>query len=205
MKTAHTVHYSGLFTSTSLLQKIVLLVFLATSFTACANQSNVKYLGLEREVQDTEWGFAGSESRMEVSQRVSAEASTMLEKDTGMLHTEVTIANASQRDMRLLYRGCPVQIQVFDNEERAGEPLFDSFVASGDRCPRREVVRTLFVHEDISLMEHTHVNAVIEDALPMGRYFVTAIVRPNGIPMEVPAGEIDLGGDIGDWLLGESY
>ena len=202
MKTAHTVQKSGLFAgadSFNNLKKTILLLFLAISVTACANEANVKYLGLENEVLDTEQGFTGSEARMEVTQRVSVEATSMLEEDTGMVQTQVTIANASQRNMRLLYRGCPVQIQVFDNEKHEGDPIYDSFVANEQECVRREVVRTLFVHEDLSLMEYTHVNAVFTEYNPNGRFYVMAIVRPNGIPVEVPAGEIDLGGDVESW------
>ena len=205
MKTAHTVHHSRLSTIT-FFQKAVLLLFLAISVSACANKTNVKYLGLERETIDTERGFSGSEARIEVTQRVSIEASSMIDEDTGMLLTEVTIANASQRDMRLLYRGCPVQIQVFDNEDREGEPLFDSFTGISDwDCPRREVVRTLFIQEDLSLMEHTDMSSAFADSNPMGKYYVTAIVRPNGIPMEVPAGAVEVGSELGSWQAYEGF
>lgn len=205
MNTAHTVQHSRLYAG-RYLQKAVLFLFLAISLSACANKTNVKYLGLERETLDTERGFTGSEARIEVTQRVSVDASSMLEKDTGMLLTEVTIANASQRDMRLLYRGCPVQIQVFDNEDREGDPLFDSFTGVSDwDCPRREVVRTLFVQEDLSLMEYIDMSSAIANSRPMGKYYVMAIVRPNGIPMEVPAGEVEVGSEFESWQAYEGF
>ena len=196
MKSARTVHNIGLFKSikpSRLIKNSVLFVFLAAGLMSCANQSNVEYLYLNNQVLDTEWGHTGSEARMEVTQRVSVEAASMLEEDTGLLKTEVTVSNASIGYMRLLYRGCPVQIQVFDNEKREGEPVFDSFAEDVLDCSPRQVVRTLYSLEDLRISELTHTNNMFSESAPDGLYYITAVVRPNGVRIDVPAGEIELG------------
>ena len=198
MKSAHNVQSNRLSAGrlTHMLVKLsVCLLFLTAS---CAQQNQVRYLGISNEVQDTEWGFRGSQARMEVTNNVAVSASSLIEEKTGMLKTEVTFTNASQHYMRLLYRGCPVQIQIHADEERNSEPLFDSFGASEEECERREVVRTLFALEDLEYTELTHLDTDFANGYPGGTYYVTAIVRPNGIPIEVPAGVIELGADGGE-------
>lgn len=195
MKLARAVHFNGLVAGMkmhSFLRNCFVIVFLGVSMMSCAQQNQLRYLHLNNEVEDTAWGFTGSEARMEVTERVAVSASSMVDEETGMLHTEVTISNASDHYMRLLYRGCPVQIQIFEDEKRDGEPVFDSFASVDYECERREVVRTLFALEDIEIMEMTHMDGALSDELPTGNYYVAAVVRPNGIPITVPAGEIIL-------------
>lgn len=195
MNLARAVHFIGLFTGRkmhSFALNCCVIALLSVSLTSCAHQNQVEYLYLNNEVEDTAWGFRGSEARMEVTERVAVSASSMVDGETGMLLTEVTISNASTDYMRLLYRGCPVQIQIFEDEERESKPVFDSFSGSEEDCERREVVRTLFALEDVDIMEMTHMDQLISEELPEGNYYVSAVVRPNGVPVTVPAGEVYL-------------
>jgi hypothetical protein len=177
--------------ATSAPLKSVVLVLLLTSVMACAQQPPLRYLHDERPI-DTAWGYRGSQARIDVTGRVAFSASTVLERDGGLLRTSVTLTNVSRDQIRLVYGGCPVQVQVFRDEARTGAPLFDSFRVPDRRCPAREVPRRLDALEDLRFTLLIRPEDVLGDAWPSGRYYVTAIVRPNGIRVEVPAGEVQL-------------
>lgn len=158
---------------------------------SCAQQSPLRYLHDERPL-DTEWGYQGSQARMDVTGRVAFSASTVFEEDTELLRTEVTLTNVSRDRIRLVYGGCPVQVQIFREEARRGEPLFDTFRDPEHECPAREVVRRLDALEDLPFTLLLRPGEILADSLSSGRYYVTAVVRPNGRRVEVPAGEVQV-------------
>ncbi len=164
----------------------MLLMLLAAGISSCAQQSTMRYMYLGDETLDTEWGYPGSEARIEVSGRIAAIASSKIEKESGLLSTDVTLVNVSRDRVRILHRGCPIQILVFLDEKKNGKPVYDSFAGEAFECPVSQVQKTLFAQEETDLNILTHIPALQFDT----PYYVTAIVRPNGIRMELPAGEV---------------
>ena len=138
---------------------------------------------------DTEYGYPGSQARIDVTGRVAASAGIRLDDDDGLLRTEVVVTNVANSGIRIYVGSCPVQIQAFERETLDGEPLWDSFEGRTSPCPDRETFRYLDPREDYFIVMDIRPELVLGDSLPDGRYYFNAIVRPNGIRMDLPAGE----------------
>ena len=172
---------------------IPLLASLALAFllgtTGCGPRPTLKYLHADYPI-DTRWGYTGSQARIDVSGRVAASATAHVDEEDGTVRTTVTLTNVARSRIRLSMGGCPVQVQVFAAEDYAGTPVWDSFAAERRVCPVVEVPLRLERSEDLYLPVAFQVEAVLGDSLPGGRYYVSAVVRPNGIRMDLPAGGV---------------
>ena len=139
---------------------------------------------------DTQWGYPHSEARIDVKGRVDFSARAEMLK-SGWLRVSVAVYNTSLEETRLLYRGCPVQIHLYQDEKLEGQPVWDSF-QEAEPCAAFLKQRTLEPLGDIRLRVEYNVMQILGETLATGNYYAGAIVRPNGIRILVPAGVLEL-------------
>jgi hypothetical protein len=70
-------------------------------------------------------------------------------------------------------------------------PLWDSFDRKGFRCENAIRYRKIWGLEDFTMESFTDTRG-LADSLGSGHYYLQAVVRPNGILVRIPAGEVDL-------------
>jgi hypothetical protein len=107
------------------------------------------------------------------------------------LSTTVTATNASGQAQTVeMPGGCTVLLRAYRDASRTGTPAWDQ---------QREAVCTqqLLIEEYApgqSRQYHGRATAmeILGDTLPNGRYYLTALLRPAGGTVEVPAGEVNL-------------
>ena len=157
--------------------------------SACAHESSVRMD--QGQGIDTQWGFPHSEARMDVHGSAVYWADAYMQ-ESGWVRTTVTVDNVSSGRLQLLYRGCPVQVQVFQDEALEGTPVWDSFQQQPGPCEPRVKVRTLDPVEEMDLSVVLSPDQILGDSLQEGTYYFAAVVRPNGVPITVPAGAVQL-------------
>ncbi|MFO7260793.1 MAG: BsuPI-related putative proteinase inhibitor [bacterium] len=87
--------------------------------------------------------------------------------------------------------GCVVLLRAYRDAARAGAPAWDQ--QRGAFCTMQLVELDLAPGESREFQASTRADEILGDSLPVGRYYFTALLRPNGRAVEVPAGEGDLG------------
>ncbi len=157
--------------------------------SSCSSGSNIRMVDQIQGV-DPEWGYPTSEARMEVNGYVDFDARAWVRK-SGWVRTSVTVNNSDTEPVRVLYRSCPVQIQVYTDEKLQGTPVWDSF-AGRQACDALFKQRTLEPMEDTRLGAEFPADMILGDSLAPGTYYFAAIVRPNGVRVMVPAGAVEL-------------
>jgi len=87
--------------------------------------------------------------------------------------------------------GCVVLLRAYRSEDRSGQPAWDPMRGSLF-CTMILVEFTLSPGESREFQATASAPEILGDSLPAGRYFFTALLRPNGGTVEVPAGQADL-------------
>ena len=107
------------------------------------------------------------------------------------LYVTVTATNPSGNAVELGFPdGCIVTLRAYDNAELTGEPAWDQ--ARAVVCTHAIEERTVPGGGALELRGASDARDVLGDSLPDGRYYLTAVLRPNGETVEVPAGSADL-------------
>ncbi len=128
--------------------------------------------------------------RTEGDLRYTAETAIM-ESFPVQLATSVTVVNIGSRPAALEFSdGCPVLLRAYHTPDRSGEPAWDQ---------ERDTFCTLAIQritidsgESRSFSVRTDARQILGDSLPNGRYFLTAVLRKTGWPLELEAGAVDL-------------
>ncbi|HEX7072171.1 MAG TPA: hypothetical protein VF190_15265 [Rhodothermales bacterium] len=171
--------------------KLTTIAAVAAIALSCGRMRPLRYMHPEFPI-DTEWGYPGSQARMDVTGRIAASAAIRFDEEEEILRTVVTLTNVENGSIRVYIGGCPVQLQAFVNEKAEGMPVWDSFGPDDRRCPVEETFRLLDPREDYWIALELAPGRILGDSLPDGRYYFNAIVRPNGIRMDLPAGDVYL-------------
>jgi hypothetical protein len=171
--------------------RLTTVAVVAAVALSCGSMRPLRYMHPEFPI-DPEWGYPGSQARIDVTGRVAASAAIRFDEEEGLLRAVVTVTNVENGGIRIYIGGCPVQLQAFDREEAEGTPAWDSFQSSDRSCPVRETFRYLDPREDYWIALELTPASVLGDSLPDGRYYFNAVVRPNGIRMDLPAGDLYL-------------
>lgn len=107
------------------------------------------------------------------------------------LYVTATARNPAGNAARLTFPdGCIVTIRAYDNEGRSGDPVWDQ--SRGLMCTMAIEERTVPGGGALELRAASDARDVLGDSLPDGRYWLAAVLRPNGARVEVPAGSADL-------------
>ena len=107
------------------------------------------------------------------------------------LYVTVSATNSTGDAAQLVFPdGCIVMLRAYDDAERSGEPAWDQSRLVG--CTAAIEERTIPGGSTIELRGASDARDVLGDSLPDGRYWLSAVLRPNGDVVEVPAGSADL-------------
>lgn len=110
----------------------------------------------------------------------------------GWLRTVAVLRATGSRSSVVEYGGCPVEVQYFRTEARTGTPAWAQFRDPSYGCTLPLYRRTLAPGETLELAALSLPREVLGDSLPVGRYYVAAVVRPNGEIVRIAAGEVEL-------------
>ena len=86
--------------------------------------------------------------------------------------------------------GCVVLLRAYRDAARTGAPAWDQ--QQGAICTMQLVVLDLAPGESREFQASVRADEILGDSLPAGRYYFTALLRPNGRVVEVSAGEAEL-------------
>jgi len=86
--------------------------------------------------------------------------------------------------------GCVVLLRAYRDAARAGAPAWDQ--QRDAMCTMQLVELSLAPGESREFLASARADQILGDSLPAGRYYFTAVLRPNGRVVEVPAGEGEL-------------
>lgn len=107
------------------------------------------------------------------------------------LYVTATAMNPAGNAAELVFPdGCIITLRAYDNEERSGQAAWDQ--ARMLVCSQAIEERTVPGGGALELRGASDARDVLGDSLPDGRYWLSAVLRPNGVVVEVPAGSADL-------------
>lgn len=119
----------------------------------------------------------------------SAETAVM-ESFPVQLRTTVTATNTGVRSVDLTFPdGCVVLLRAYRDEART-QRAWDQ--AQHVACTMAMVEWTLAAGASRETSVHTDAAIILGNNLPNGTYWLTAVLRPYGSAIEVPAGMVDL-------------
>jgi hypothetical protein len=115
----------------------------------------------------------------------------VLESFPVQLATTVKVQNTTRQPITLTFPdGCPVLLRAYRTSDRVGAPAWDQ---------ARETICTMAIQEfeikagdTLELHRRASAAEILGDSLPNGRYWLTAVVRRMGGPIELAAGEVEL-------------
>lgn len=110
----------------------------------------------------------------------------------GLLLTTVVVRASGPGSSRLEYGGCPVEVQFFRTPARSGTAAWAQSRRGEVGCIQPLYVNTLAPGDTLHLTTGALPREVLGDSLPAGRYYATAVLRPNGRFLRLPAGEVEL-------------
>lgn len=107
------------------------------------------------------------------------------------LSTDVTARNEGATTADIVFPdGCVVMLRAYDNAMRAGAPVWDQ---SRDAACTMAIVEARIPDGDSETFRGGVSAAdILGDSLPDGRYYLSAVLRPNRTSIEVAAGAADL-------------
>lgn len=115
----------------------------------------------------------------------------ILESFPVQLHTTVSITNTTAAPVSFtLPDGCTVLLRAYRSAD-ATTPAFDQLKVA--ICTLALMEATLAPGETSRFEGRTDAREILGDSLPAGRYWLRAIVRPDGGLVEVESGVADLG------------
>jgi hypothetical protein len=120
------------------------------------------------------------------------EATTaVLRSFPAQLSTTVTATNTSAQAQTVeMPGGCTVLLRAYRTPERTGAPAWDQ--GRDAVCTLQLLVQEYAPGESKQYHGRATAVEILGDSLPNGRYYLTALLRPAGGAVEVPAGEADL-------------
>ena len=107
------------------------------------------------------------------------------------MYTTVRVENTSSGRQEVTFPdGCVVLLRAYRGPARMGAPAWDQ--ERGVACTMQLVELSLAPGESREFQTSVRADRILGDSLPAGRYYFTAVLRPDGRVVEVPAGEADL-------------
>jgi hypothetical protein len=133
---------------------------------------------------------ANPDVRVEAGIQYKAETA-ILESFPVQLATTVKLTNKGNSRRKVTFPdGCVVLIRAYRNAERTGEPAWDQSRVVA--CTMALVEVDLAPGESREYQARTDAGLILGDSLPNGRYYFTALLRPDGRALEIPAGDAEL-------------
>lgn len=125
------------------------------------------------------------------SEGVTYRAETqVLESFPVQLRTLVTITNATTGPVTLtMPDGCIVLLRAYA-DANATRPVFDQATVRACTMALQDV--RLAAGQSVLFEARSDAREVLGERLPDGRYWLRAVLRPNGRVVEVPAGVVEL-------------
>jgi len=108
------------------------------------------------------------------------------------LRARVSATNATAGPVTItLPDGCSVLLRAYRDAARSGEPAWDE---TGTVVCTQAIQQIPVAAGETTWLEGRTIGAaeILGDSLPAGRYYFTALVRPDGQRIELEAGEADL-------------
>ena len=107
------------------------------------------------------------------------------------MYTTVRVENTSSGRQEVTFPdGCVVLLRAYRDAARTGAPAWDQ--QRGVACTMQLVTMSLAPGESREFLARATADQILGDSLPPGRYYFTALLRPAGRAVEVPAGEGEL-------------
>lgn len=108
------------------------------------------------------------------------------------LATIVTARNTTVADVELQFGDpCVVRLRAYTSEARSGEPAWDQDRIMG--CIAVIFADTIPAGDTAQYRARSDGYEILGDSLPDGRYWLSAVLDPEGERIELPAGVVDLG------------
>jgi hypothetical protein len=115
----------------------------------------------------------------------------VLESFPVQLRTSVTVTNRSGSTVMLeLPDGCAVLLRAY-RDPAGGRPAWDQGQVAVCTMAIQEI--RVAAGERRSFEGRSDAREILGDSLPDGSYRLTAVVRPKGTTVEIPAGQVQLG------------
>lgn len=115
----------------------------------------------------------------------------ILESYPVQLHTTVSITNTTTAPVSItMPDGCTVLLRAY-RSATATTPAFDQLKVA--ICTMALMEATLAPGETSRFEGRTDAGEILGDSLPNGKYWLRAVVRPDGGLVEVGVGEVELG------------
>jgi hypothetical protein len=122
--------------------------------------------------------------------RYTAETA-ILESFPVQLATTVRVSNVGSRPAALEFSdGCPVLLRAYRTAARTYPPVWDQ--ERDTFCTQALQLFTLEPGNTKEFTVRTDARQILGDSLPNGDYFLTAVVRKTGWPLELDAGQVEL-------------
>lgn len=132
----------------------------------------------------------GSSSSYQGPLRFQA-STAVLRSFPAQLSTTVTATNTSNQAQTVeMPGGCTVLLRAYRTPERTGAPAWDQ--QRDTACTLQLLVEQYAPGQSRQYHGRATAVEILGDSLPNGRYYLTALLRPAGGTVEVPAGEADL-------------
>lgn len=120
-----------------------------------------------------------------------AAETAILETFPVQLRTRVTLTNrGTARQQVELPGGCTVLLRAYRSADRSGSPAWDQ--SRQAVCTMQLLLLDLEPGESAEFQGRADAREILGDSLPAGRYYLTAVLRPNGKEVELAAGEAEL-------------
>ena len=108
------------------------------------------------------------------------------------LRSYVVVENRTSEEVSItMPDGCEVFLRAYRTADRSGEPAWDESRVAVCTLALQQI--TLAAGETIEFTGSTiSASQILGDSLPAGRYYFSALVRPDGQAVELEAGEAEL-------------
>lgn len=137
-------------------------------------------------------GPDGSEARVTLEGITYATMLEVVNDEPFNFEVKVKATNTSDAPVRLMAENCMLFIEVYDDESRTGEPVWDQ-AQTDIRCTRVVLDRTLQPGESHEFEADAFASQVLGTSLISGiRYFLMAALEINDQTLRIPAGDLVL-------------
>lgn len=115
----------------------------------------------------------------------------ILESHPVQLRTTVSVTNTGARpDTLEMPGGCPVLLRAYRDPARTGTPVWDQ--ARNTACTLQLLYLDLAPGQTRAFEGRATAHDILGDSLPNGRYYLTAVLRPENQVVELEAGDTEL-------------
>jgi hypothetical protein len=107
------------------------------------------------------------------------------------VYATARVENTSSTQQEVTFPdGCVVLLRAYRDASRTGAPAWDQ--QQGAVCTMMLVQVSLAPGESREFVASVRADEILGDSLPAGRYYFTAVLRPDGQRVEIAAGKAEL-------------